>query len=172
LPKGTYRVIYADPPWQYRDTRAGLGDYAETAAEQDYPTMSVEELGQLDVAGLAHADAVLFCWATFPLLPEALRVVAAWRFTYKTAFVWHKPRGSFGHYHKADAELLLLATRGSCTPDTDRRESQVLTAPVAGHSRKPAAARDLVDRLYTDGPRIELFARGPVAAPWIAWGNE
>ena len=117
LPTGRYRVLYADPPWQYRDTRMGLTDYAETAAAQDYPTMSTGELCALEITALAAPDSVLFCWATCPLLPDALRVVAAWGFIYKTTFMWWKPRGSFGHYHKADAELLLLATRGSCTPD-------------------------------------------------------
>lgn len=178
LPEGIYRVLYADPPWQYRDTRLGLGadtqgvDRAETAAAQDYPTMDVATLCDLKVSQLVPSDAVLFCWATFPLLPDALRVVEAWSFTYKTAFVWKKPRGSFGHYHKADAELLLLATRGSCTPDAQTRHSQILEAETSGHSRKPEAARAMIDQLYPHGPRIELFARLPASAPWQAWGNE
>ena len=178
LPKGTYRVLYADPPWQYRDTRAGLGaesqktDRAETAAEQDYPTMSVDDLCALPVKDLTASDSVLFCWATFPLLPDALRVVAAWGFAYKTAFVWQKPRGSFGHYHKADAELLLVTTRGSCTPDDETRHSQVVRADARGHSRKPEVFRELIDTLYKHGPRIELFARRPPPHPWRAWGNE
>jgi site-specific DNA-methyltransferase (adenine-specific) len=178
LPDGVYRVLYADPPWQYRDTRVGLStdtqrvDRAESAAAQDYPTLSVSELGALDIAQIAHTDAVLFCWATFPLLPDALEVLELWKFTYKTAFVWWKPAGSFGHYHKADAELLLVATRGSCTPDLDTRDAQVFQAPREGHSVKPEAARVLIDRLYPYGPRIELFARRDPPPPWRAWGNE
>lgn len=177
LPKGQYRVIYADPPWQYRDTRAGLGDgqrvdRAETAAEQDYPTMSVAELGDLDVRSLAGPDSVLFCWATFPLLPDALQVVKSWGFEYKTAFVWQKPRGSFGHYHKADAELLLVATHGSCTPDAETRPSQIFQAESTWHSHKPDSARGMIDALYPHGPRIELFARRSADKRWAVWGNE
>lgn len=162
FPVGKFRVLYADPPWQYRDTRAGLGEsqttfWASTAAADHYPTMTVEALSTLPVSELAAPDAVLFCWATFPLLPDSLDVVAAWGFTYKTAFVWAKPRGSFGHYHKADAELLLLATRGSCTPDSaDERRSQIFTGPVTEHSRKPDSVRELIDALYRYGPRIEF----------------
>lgn len=178
LPDGKYRVLYADPPWQYRDTRAGLGaesqgtDRAETAAAQDYPTMALEDLCALSVRDLAAPDAVLFCWATFPLLPDALTVVDSWGFSYKTAFVWAKPRGSFGHYHKADAELLLLATRGSCTPDDQLRHSQIIHAETSGHSRKPEAVRELIDRLYEHGPRLELFSRKPAVGNWGVWGNE
>ncbi len=175
LPEGKYRVIYADPPWRYNDTRVGLGfgkvNRASSAAEEHYATMSVEELCALDVRALAAADSVLFCWATFPLLPDCLSVVAAWGFTYKTAFVWHKQRGTFGHYHKADAELLLVATRGSCVPDIDKRLSQIIDAQAGAHSRKPDEARALIDTLYEHGARIELFARRP-ATGWTTWGNE
>ncbi len=115
---------------------------------------------------------MLFCWATFPLLPDALKVIAAWGFSYKTAFVWDKGTGAFGHYHNAAAELLVVATRGSCTPDADRREDQVQAYPRGRHSAKPEAFRDLIDRLYPHGPRIELFHRGPAPIGWEVWGNE
>jgi N6-adenosine-specific RNA methylase IME4 len=179
LPDGKFRVIYADPPWKYNDEREGLGtgdgatvDRASTAASDHYPTMSFDELKALDVAKLAAPDCVLFCWATLPLLPEQLEVIKAWGFKYKTAFVWHKPQGSFGHYHKADAELLFVATKGSCTPDSDTRESQVQTWARGRHSAKPEDCRAMIDRMYLHGPRIELFRRGDVPAGWVAWGAE
>ena len=168
LPEGKHRVLLVDAPWRYSDDRAGL---ATTAAEDHYPTMSVAELCALDIGALAADDSVLLCWATFPLLPDALETVKAWGFTYKTAFVWHKDRGSFGHYHRADAELLLVCTRGSCTPDSGKRESQVQSFARTKHSAKPEEFRALIDRLWPHGPRIELFSRGP-APGWSAWGNE
>jgi N6-adenosine-specific RNA methylase IME4 len=112
-------------------------------------------------------------WATFPLLPEALEVVKAWGFQYKTAIVWSKQRPNMGHYHTADAELLVIATRGSCTPDVDTRETQVQSIKRVGrHSEKPEAFRELIDRLYPHGRRIELFRRGSTPTGWDAWGNE
>jgi N6-adenosine-specific RNA methylase IME4 len=174
FPVGTYRVLYADPPWQYSDARA-TGDHRQsTAAATHYPTMSVTDISAMraDVDVLSQRDAVLFMWATFPLLPDALQVVAAWGFQYKTAFVWAKGRGSFGHYHKADAELLLVATRGSCVPDSEHRETQVQAHARGRHSEKPEAFRSLVDCLYPIGPRIELFARGTLPVGWVGWGNE
>ncbi len=174
LPKDqAYRVIYADPPWQYRDTRAGLAGYAGSAAADHYPTMSVAELCALEVRALADDDAVLFCWATSPLLPDALAVIKAWGFTFKTFFVWAKGRPNFGHYHDASAELLIVATRGSCLPDADRREHQVQPIERPGrHSEKPEHFREMIDRLYPHGRRIELFRRGDVPERWDTWGNE
>jgi N6-adenosine-specific RNA methylase IME4 len=178
LPDEIFRVLYVDPPWQYSDERAGLGagegqkDRASTAAGDHYPTMPKADICALNVKSLAAPDAVLFCWATFPLLPDALEVVQAWGFKYKTAFVWDKGRGTFGHYHTAEAELLLVCTRGSCTPDIDAKEKQVQRWPRGAHSRKPLEAVAMIDRLYPHGPRIELFCRGEPPAGWVGWGAE
>lgn len=169
LPKGKYRVVYADCPWKYGDDRSGL---KTSAAEDHYPTMSVADLCALPVADLAAENCVLFFWATCPLLPDAMQVVKAWGFKYKTCFVWDKsPHHNVGNYHEADAELLLVATLGSCLPE-ERGGPQVKRIPRAEHSRKPDDFRDLIDRMYKVGPRIELFCRGEVPEGWEAWGNE
>lgn len=172
-PSGTYRVIYADPPWSYGDERAGLAGYEGTAAADHYPTMPTADICALPVRDWCDADAVLFCWATFPLLPDALEVLRAWGFRYKTAFVWTKGRGSMGHYHDASCELLLVATRGGGVPDVDKRERQMQQWPrPKGHSRKPEEARQMIERLYTHGRRLELFRRGDAPEGWDVWGNE
>lgn len=173
-PTGRYRVIYADPPWKYGDERAGLSGWEGSAAADHYPTMSTDDICAIKVESMAERDAVLLCWATFPLLPDALRVVASWGFRYKTAFVWNKGRGPFGHYHNAAAELLLVATRGSgMTPEVDAKENQVQDVPrERGHSTKPEHFRRLIDRLWPTGPRVELFRRGAKPDGWETWGNE
>jgi N6-adenosine-specific RNA methylase IME4/ParB-like chromosome segregation protein Spo0J len=171
LPEGKFRVIYADPPWQYNDSRAGL-DMASSAAESHYPTMPLEELKALDVKSLAADDSVLLCWATFPLLKEALELVESWGFTYKTRFVWDKVRPNFGHYHTARLELLLVCTRGACTPDADKRDDQLQTFTRGAHSAKPEEWRALIDRQWPHGPRVELFRRGDAPEGWTVWGNE
>lgn len=171
MPTGRYRVLYADPPWKYGDSR-GLDGYAGTAADDHYPTMSVADLSALPVAAMAEPDAVLFCWTTFPLLPDALAVVKAWGFTYKTAIVWDKGHGPFGHYHNAAAELLLICVRGSCQPDSDKKADQVQEVPRPGpHSAKPEEFRALIDTMY-HGTKIELFRRGAAPDGWAVWGNE
>ena len=105
-------MIYADPPWRY--TQKGF------AAEKHYPTMGIDELCTLPVADLAAPDSVLFLWATFPQLPEALRLIKAWGFQYKSvAFVWLKKNRKseswfygLGFWTRGNAEVCLLATRG------------------------------------------------------------
>ncbi len=168
LPKEQYRVIYADPPWKYADELIeGYG-----AAEHHYPTMTAEELSALKVSELAATDAVLFLWATVPMLPDSLKVIAAWGFTYKTLFVWDKVKHNYGHYNSVRAELLLICTRGSCLPDSDKLPDSVVTIERSEkHSEKPEEFRELIDSLYTSGSRVELFARKKVTG-WDAWGNE
>ena len=109
-----YPIIYADPPWRYSAKKV------QGAAENHYPTMSIEELCALPVAELAAKDSALFIWATFPQLPEALRLIRAWGFTYKSvAFVWLKKNRradswfyGLGFWTRANAEICLLATKG------------------------------------------------------------
>ena len=80
-----YKIIYADPPWRYARSKV------QGAAEKHYPTMSIEELCALPVKEIADKDCILFLWATFPQLKEALQLIKAWGFTYKSvAFVWLK----------------------------------------------------------------------------------
>lgn len=172
LPAGQFRVLYADPPWQYNDARR-TGDHRQSTGVLDhYADMDLGQLAALGVEQIAAPDSVLFCWATVPLLPEALATVAAWGFAYKTHFVWDKGHGSFGTYHDAEAELLIVATRGSCTPEADRKEKQIQRWPRGRHSAKPEQWRALIDRLYPSGPRIELFRRGECPPGWVVWGAE
>jgi N6-adenosine-specific RNA methylase IME4 len=176
LPQGLYRVLYADPPWSYNDARQVEG-FTGTGVLDHYGDMTLDELAALDVKKLAAPDSVLFCWATFPLLPEALDVVRAWGFEYKTSIVWDKQRSQFGNYHDASAELLIVATRGSCTPVSNVLEKQVQRWPrPKGHSHKPDEARALIDRMYPPVAgkvdRVELFARGVKPKGWETWGAE
>mgnify|MGYP001511131715 CR=1 FL=1 len=111
---GNYSIIYADPPWQYQRSKV------QGAAENHYPTMGIDELCALPVADLAAPDSALFLWATFPQLPEALRLIEAWGFRYKSvAFVWLKKNKKadswfygLGFWTRGNAEICLLATRG------------------------------------------------------------
>ena len=170
-----YSVILADPPWAFRAwSDKGKG----RSAEQHYPTMRLEDINALPVADLAAEDCVLFLWATFPMLKEALAVVEAWGFSYKTvAFTWvkenRKSPGLFwglGYWTRANAEVCLLATRGS-----PKRQSaavhQVILSPVEQHSKKPDAVRERIVTLMGDVPRVELFARQETLG-WDVWGNE
>lgn len=170
LPKGKYRVIYADPPWNYGSSGSGLEQYGP--AERHYPSMTIKELCDMDIQGIAANDAVLFMWVTSPLLGECFPIIKAWGFTYKTCFIWDKIKHNFGHYNSVRHELLLICTRGSCTPDSKKLHDSVVSLERTGkHSEKPEFFRELIEGMYTQGKRIELFARIK-AKGWKAYGNE
>ncbi|MBN1287860.1 MAG: DNA methyltransferase [Anaerolineae bacterium] len=165
---GKYPVFYADPPWEYRNS----GFYG--AAARHYPTLPTEAICALPVPAFAAANAALFLWATNPLLPDALRVMAAWGFEYKTNFVWVKDKalyGKLGFYNYGAHELLLLGIRGAMPPACDPLPVSLIEAPKSEHSRKPAAAYALIERMYPEGPYVELFARS-TRSGWTAFGNE
>lgn len=170
--EGMYRVLYADPPWKYSDSkvpeRGALGK-----AERHYPTMTIKELCKLPVAAHALPDAVLFLWVTSPMLPEAFPVLEAWGFTYKTGIVWDKVLGNWGHYVRVHHEHLLIATRGSCMPDvpTPMPDSVQVIRRGDVHSEKPEEFRRLIEKLYTFGPYLELFGRKR-AEGWDVFGND
>ena len=161
----TFRTIYADPPWSYNDKQntSKLG-----GAAKHYDTMPLEDICALTIP--AQSNSVLFMWATSPLLEDAFKVINAWGFKYKTSFVWDKVLHAMGHYNSVRHELLLIATRGSCTPDVAKLYDSVVSIERTEHSRKPAWFREMIDELYPVGERIELFAR---EAPkgWDVWGN-
>lgn len=174
LPKGQYRVIYADPPWKYKDAQAVKGDYGTGtgAAEGHFPSMSMAELKALDIKGMAAPDSVLFLWATCPLLEDALALARAWGFKYKAQFIWDKVKHNMGNYNSVRHEILLICTRGSGTPEVSKLFDSVQVIERTTHSRKPEEFRRIIDTLYPSGPRIELFCRGAAPANWEAWGNE
>ena len=174
LPTGKYRVLYADPPWSYSDKQSVKGDFGTGtgAAEAHYPSLSVSELRALPISGLVQEDAVLFLWVTSPLLPEGLNVAQAWGFKYKAAFVWDKVKHNMGHYNSVRHELLLICTRGSCTPDVSTLFDSVQSIERTTHSEKPEEFRTIIDTLYPHGERLELFRRGNTPDGWKVWGNE
>ena len=140
--------------------------------------MSIDELCALPVEALAAKDCLLFLWATFPMLPEALQLIRAWGFTFKTvAFVWLKQNRKsptwfygLGYWTRGNAEICLLAKRGK-----PKRHSaavdQFIISPIEQHRKKPDVTRDKIVALAGDLPRVELFARQKCPG-WDAWGNE
>lgn len=84
-----FQFLLADPPWHYSD-KAAAGD---RGAAFKYPVMTVDDICALDVQAHMAPESACFMWATAPCMPEALRVMAAWGYTYSTiAFVWVKTR--------------------------------------------------------------------------------
>lgn len=169
-----YQIIYADPPWAYKD-KASAG---KRGACFKYPVMDPKDICNFPVKNIAANDCVLFMWVTMPKLSECFDVIKAWGFEYKTcAFTWIKknkktPSLFWGMetWTRANAELCLIATKGK-----PKRQSagvhSVIISPVEQHSKKPDETRARIVELCGDLPRIELFAR-QTAEGWDCFGNE
>jgi N6-adenosine-specific RNA methylase IME4/ParB-like chromosome segregation protein Spo0J len=170
LPGGSYAIIYADPPWHFEvyDETSGI----ERAVGNHYPCMATADICAMPVPELTTPDAVLFMWTTSPHLPEALQVIEAWGFEYKSNAVWVKDKLGLGYYVRNRHELLLIATKGNMpAPLPASRPDSVIEAPRMEHSAKPDEAYELIERMYPDLPRIELFSRSPRPG-WVVWGNQ
>lgn len=163
-----YKVIYADPAWSYGDKQNTklLG-----GALKHYPTMKLQEICDLPVKNITQDNAVLFLWVTSPLLEDSFKVIKAWGFKYKTSFIWDKIKHNMGHYNSVRHEILLVCTKGSCTPTVKKLFDSVVSEERTVHSRKPKTFIDIIDTIYPDGNRIELFAREQTPN-WDYWGNE
>lgn len=169
-----YQIIYADPPWSYRDKRLG---YKDPGVEQFYETQSQEWICSLPIPKLCSEDCVLFLWATSPLLPEAFEVMKAWGFKYRTlAFCWVKETPLFntvknlGHWTMGGVELCLLGVKGKPKRITNNIK-QLVFEIRSNHSTKPEEVRRRIVKLMGNLPRIELFAREKTEG-WDVWGNE
>ncbi len=180
-PKNEYRVIYADPPWSfvtYSDKGKGRSAHAH------YDCLSIMRLCQIPVGAWAAKDSALFLWTADPFLPQALKLIDAWGFTFKTVgFYWAKLNksapGTFfterdfftglGFWTRANVEQCLLATRGHPKREAKNVKRLVL-APRREHSRKPDEVYERIERLMS-GPYLELFARN-IRSGWDSWGEE
>lgn len=169
-----YNIIYADPPWTYKDAKG----HDPKMGGVTYQQMADEELQKMDIPRIAGKDCVLFMWVTMPKLQEGLDLIKAWGFKYKTcAFCWVKQNpkndgiySGLGHWVNGNAELCLLATKGK-PKRISKSVKQIVMAHRGRHSEKPAEVRDRIVALMGDIPRIELFAR-QYADGWDCWGNE
>jgi N6-adenosine-specific RNA methylase IME4/stress response protein YsnF len=166
LPEEKFNVILADPPWKY--------DFAETenrAIENQYPTMSLEDIKKLEISSADNA--VLFLWTTAPKLIEGIEVMKSWGFNYKTCAVWDKEMIGMGYWFRGQHELLLVGTRGQFSPPTtENRYSSVIRAKRTTHSRKPEIIYEMIEKMFPEGKYLELFARNKYNEKWTVWGNQ
>jgi len=190
-----YEIIAADPPWRFQNwSMAELAKRGEKWARRNgrspYDVMDTTTIANLPVSNICAKNCVLFLWATYPKLEDALTVLHGWKFKFKTvAFTWVKlnPKGNIayppneirisgrfhyglGYWTRQNPEICLLATRGKNARISNRVEN-LIVHPLMGHSRKPPVYRDRIVELLGDRPRIELFARD-IAPGWDATGLE
>ena len=167
-----YNVIYADPPWSYKNKKTGGS--MKSGAEDQYPTMTIEEICDLPVKEISEKNACLFLWATVPLLPEALQVMEAWGFKYKTSIFWRKIISlGLGFWFRGQVEILLFGVRGKVKAFRCQKPN-FIQAKALRHSEKPEEFRQLIElatKDIEDRKMVDLFARKTTPG-WDVWGNE
>lgn len=167
-----YKIIYADPPWQFK-TYSKKGQTKATGSMlQHYNTMTLDELKQLGqvIQNITDKECILFIWVTYPTIKQAFELIDSWGFIYKTcAFCWVKqnPKGEgiysgLGHWTNANSEVCLLATKKKYPKRIMKNVKQIVMAHRERHSKKPDEVRERICQLVGDLPRIELFARQEV----------
>lgn len=165
-----YKVIYADPPWEY----ASSGNLKE----KPYRTMTIQDLKQLPVADISDKDCALFLWTANPLLDQAIEVMKAWGFKFKTVYkVWTKrnsqsgtPAITPGYWSLSSTELILLGVKGAMQKYKEVfNDRQEVASPRGRHSEKPHFIRDDIRRLLNVDSRLEIFSRH-ICDEWDAWG--
>jgi len=168
-----YNIIYADPPWQYRDKSLNRG-----GAERHYTTMDEKDIANLNIKDITDENCILFIWTTFPKLFDTEKIIKEWGFTYKTlGFVWIKKNKKsltnfwgMGSWTRSNPEICLIAIKGNPKRISASVHS-VIESPIEKHSKKPDIVKDKIIELVGDLPRIELFARQTTDG-WDVWGNE
>ena len=172
-----FGTILADPPWQFQNRTGKIAP--EHRRLSRYQTMTLQDICDLPVSGVAADTAHLYLWVPNALLPDGLEVMRAWGFQYKSNLIWHKVRkdgGSdgrgVGFYFRNVTEVILFGVRGknARTLDAGRRQVNMIETCKREHSRKPDEQYDLIEAC-SPGPYLEMFARGE-REQWTAWGNQ
>lgn len=180
FPNKKYNIIYADPPWKFSSKELQkYGGTRFTSIEKHYSVQDKNWIMNLPVSSIAEDNCALFMWCTDAHLKEGIETIEAWGFKYITvAFIWEKLTSNgnlvanLGAWTMKNCEMCLFATRGSMLPYKQRNNIyQLIKAERTIHSRKPKEARNRIELLFGELPRIEIFAREK-ADGWDVWGNE
>ena len=181
-----YNIIYADPAWKFGSRLAngndknGIVNLKQVKIGDNYTVMTTDDICRLPVKNMTADDAILFLWTTDAHLEEAMKVINAWGFKYKTiGFTWLKKEKSgvqscyVGFWTTKCGEICLLATKGNMSKYLKKRNVRQLVEATRGkHSEKPNEVRQRIVEMFGDElPKIELFARHNYNG-WDAWGNE
>ena len=174
--RGTFSTILVDPPWRFQNRTGKMAP--EHRRLHRYRTMSFDEIAAMPVCEHTNETAHLYLWTPNALLPEALEILEAWGFKYKTNIVWYKIRKDggpdgrgVGFYFRNVTEMVLFGVKGSMrTLAPGRRQSNVIVKRKQEHSRKPEDLYEIIEAC-SPGPYLELFARERRAG-WTSWGDE
>lgn len=191
FPQTQHGVILADPPLEFK-MRSGKG--YDKSPEAHYNCMSMDEMKAMrdDIIFASNCPCVCIMWATWCRLDQAIDLMTAWGFKYKTGGDWIKTtrhgKQTFGtgYIFRNTTEPFIIGTigepkirnkstrdsffTGSTPKDLNDIAGINITAKRREHSRKPPEIYKIIESLF-EGPYLELFARTQRHG-WESWGNE
>lgn len=160
-----YDIIYTDPAWEYRHCASN-----SRKIENHYNTMKLEDIKKLEVP--SKDNSICFMWTTSPKLQEALEVMSAWGFDYRSSLIWDKKDMGLGYWFRIQHEFLLVGVKGKMSPPPQNmRIRSILSEKLREHSRKPDIIRSLISKWYPNHSKIEMFSRNKFEG-WDTWGNQ
>jgi N6-adenosine-specific RNA methylase IME4/ParB-like chromosome segregation protein Spo0J len=198
LPSGRCGLIYADVPRHFIvwDDATGL----DRSPENHYPTLSFEQLSAFPIDNIAAEDCILIFWSTAASLIDDIEIIAEWGFVslrprnpdgklvrdpetlllhdegdghYCSMQVWDKMKIGLGYWFRDRHEFILIAVRGNpVAPALGTQDESIFTEAKGKHSAKPQHVVEMIERLWPNTPKIELFCRGSGRPGWKVWGNE
>lgn len=166
---GKYSVIYADPPWSF-----STATNAQKMNQNHYPTLEQKQLIAMapKVKKVCEKDCVLFLWTINSHLKDAIHLMEEWGFTYRSSIVWEKNKGNQGRSgFRIFHEMLLIGWKGKPDHDPDVWFRSIVEHKTLGHSVKPPIFYEMIEALYPDAKRLEMFSRKKRTG-WNSWGNE
>jgi N6-adenosine-specific RNA methylase IME4 len=167
----SFDVLLADPPWPQR--KGGLRKlYPNQKRSLDYPVLSLPDIEEI----LSKIDApVLFLWTIDKFLFEAQAIAEHLGYKLHARLIWDKTNGVAPAFTVRFAHEYLLWMYRSPMPkiahDMRGKFTTVFREPSKRHSQKPVCAYEMIEKLYPDCSRLELFARQKRSG-WSVWGNE
>lgn len=173
----TYNLLYIDPPW--KQSRGGKKAVRENSSglPLTYNTMSLEDIERHieDAVSKTSENSVMFLWTIDKYLFEAQHIAEDLGYKLHARMIWDKVTGipaaftvRFGH------EYLLYMYKGKLTPVATEERGKIHTVfreQVRRHSQKPEIAYEIIERLYPNLNKLEMYARN-TRDGWDSFGNE
>lgn len=161
-----FTLILADPPWTYNiEAKRGSDRISE-----HYHQMTTQEICDLPVHRITIKDAYLLLWVTSPKMDDGMEVLKKWGFTYLTQMIWDKELMGLGHVVRQQHEILIIGRKGHPRPPAMKFRS-VIKERRTDHSRKPVKSYEIIEGMFPDARKIELFARW-VYPGWTGVGDQ
>jgi N6-adenosine-specific RNA methylase IME4 len=171
-----YQIIYADPPW--KQAKGGLRKIRPNQLREfEYPVLYLDKiewfLSQFSKMGSYSHN--FFIWTIDKYLWDIENMMTGLGYRRHARFIWDKENGIAPAFTvRYSHEYLLWFYMGLFQPvskDWQGKYTTIIREKSTKHSKKPIKAYEMIENLYPNTNKLELFARNKRSG-WDVWGNE